>query len=147
VTQGHDPGQSGADLAQARARIEQLTADLAAERTARQVAEAKVALMAQTSMTCASPCGLSVGHHRAQKLQQRRHQLRLALYRFPLRLPCPLSHSLAGVSGLGSGAAEAYAEVLWIGAAVQRAARRSVSVAMRRLSGARGRLGRGRGRR
>jgi hypothetical protein len=47
VTQGHDPGQSGADLAQARARIEQLTADLAAERTARQVAEAKVALMAQ----------------------------------------------------------------------------------------------------
>jgi hypothetical protein len=47
VTQGHDPGQSGADLAQARARIEQLTADLAAERTARQVPEAKVALMAQ----------------------------------------------------------------------------------------------------
>ncbi len=36
---------------------------------------------------------------------------------------------------------------LWIGAAVQRAARRSVSVARRRLSGARGRLGRGRGRR
>ncbi|WP_084556539.1 TnsA-like heteromeric transposase endonuclease subunit [Couchioplanes caeruleus] len=36
---------------------------------------------------------------------------------------------------------------LWLGTAVQWAARRSVSVAMRRLSGARGRLGRGRGRR
>ncbi len=36
---------------------------------------------------------------------------------------------------------------LSIGTAVQRAARRSVNVAMRRLSGARGRLGRGRGRR
>jgi hypothetical protein len=38
-------------------------------------------------------------------------------------------------------------DLFGIGAAVQRAARRSVSVAMRRLSGARGRLGRGRGRR
>jgi hypothetical protein len=41
VSQGHDPAQNGADLAQAKARIETLTAELADERTARQVAEVR----------------------------------------------------------------------------------------------------------
>lgn len=42
VIQGHDLGQNGADLVQARARIDALTAELAAERTARKVAEAEL---------------------------------------------------------------------------------------------------------
>jgi hypothetical protein len=41
VTQGHDPAQNGAELAEARARIEALTVDLVAERTARQIAEVR----------------------------------------------------------------------------------------------------------
>jgi hypothetical protein len=147
VTQGHDPGQSGADLAQARARIEQLTADLAAERTARQVAEAKVALMAQNLDDLRFSLRAISGPPQGAEATAATAPAAPSSVQVPAAAAVPLSHSPAGVSGLGFGAAEAYAEVLWIGAAVQRAARRSVSVAMRRLSGARGRLGRGRGRR
>jgi hypothetical protein len=51
VTQGPDPGQNGADLAHALTRIEALSADLAAERMARQVAEARAAAFAANRRT------------------------------------------------------------------------------------------------
>lgn len=47
VTQGHDPGQNGAELDQVRAEVQRLAIDLAHERAARQVAEARAAAYAE----------------------------------------------------------------------------------------------------